>query len=168
MNHYEMVEKLRQKANVSYEDAKVALEACDWDMLDALILLESQGKVKDAVGGPEFTTQEPPKENQPEKRRNDFKSCARRFFDFVIKLLKKGNENSFVIVNRHHEELIAVPLTVLILLLVCIWPGTLIALIVGLFFGLRYSFRGPNMSQKMNDAMDKAADMAQGTDKKNE
>ena len=40
MEHFEMVEKLRQKANVSYEEAKDALEKCDWDMLDALVLLD--------------------------------------------------------------------------------------------------------------------------------
>ena len=39
MDHFEMVEKLRAKANVSYEEAKAALEASDWDILDALVLL---------------------------------------------------------------------------------------------------------------------------------
>ena len=46
MDHFEMVEKLRQKAQVSYEDAKSALEACDWDLLDALVYLEQQGKLQ--------------------------------------------------------------------------------------------------------------------------
>ena len=55
MDHYEMVENLRTKANVTYEEAKAALEASDWDMLDALVLLESEGKVN---GAPEFTTKE--------------------------------------------------------------------------------------------------------------
>ena len=51
MNHLEKVEKLRQRADVSYEEAKEALESCDWDILDALILLESQGKVKAPASG---------------------------------------------------------------------------------------------------------------------
>ena len=58
MDHFEMVEKLRAKANVSYEEAKAALEKSDWDMLDALVLLESEGKVKDAPEAKEYTTQE--------------------------------------------------------------------------------------------------------------
>ena len=45
MTNYEMVELLRQKANVSYEEAKAALEASDWDLLDAIVLLEREGKV---------------------------------------------------------------------------------------------------------------------------
>ena len=42
----EQVEKLRSKANVSYEEAKNALEACGDDILEAMIYLEKQGKVQ--------------------------------------------------------------------------------------------------------------------------
>ena len=45
MNEYEKVEKLREKANVSYEEAKAALEKCNWDLLDAIVLLEREGKI---------------------------------------------------------------------------------------------------------------------------
>ena len=47
MDHLEMVEKLRAKANVSYEEARDALEACDWDLLDALLMLESEGRLNE-------------------------------------------------------------------------------------------------------------------------
>ena len=49
MDNFEKVEKLVQKANVSYEDAKQALEEANGDMLDAMIALEKQGKVKAIV-----------------------------------------------------------------------------------------------------------------------
>ena len=45
MEHFEMVEKLRQKANISYVGAKNALEQNDWDLLDALVYLEGQNRV---------------------------------------------------------------------------------------------------------------------------
>jgi hypothetical protein len=41
----EQVEKIRERANVSYEDARAALEATDGDMLEAMIHLEKQGKI---------------------------------------------------------------------------------------------------------------------------
>lgn len=47
MEQLEKVEKLRQRANVTYEEAKQALEACNWDLLDAMVYLEKQGKVKE-------------------------------------------------------------------------------------------------------------------------
>ena len=46
MDKLEKVEKLREKTGVTYEDAKAALEACDYDMLDAIIYLEKLDKIK--------------------------------------------------------------------------------------------------------------------------
>ena len=46
MDNFEKVEKLREKAGVSYEEAKTALEQCNYDLLDAMIYLEKQGKVQ--------------------------------------------------------------------------------------------------------------------------
>ena len=51
----EQVEQLRQKADISYEEAKLLLEQTDGNLLDALILLERQGRMAD--GGGFFTTQ---------------------------------------------------------------------------------------------------------------
>ena len=54
----EQVERLRAHAAVSYEEARRALEACDGDLLDALILLEREGRIPPGGGrGAFFTTQ---------------------------------------------------------------------------------------------------------------
>ena len=44
MEKLEKVEVIREKCGVSYEDAKAALDACDDNVLDAIIWLERQGK----------------------------------------------------------------------------------------------------------------------------
>ena len=44
MDKLEKVEKLRERANVSYEEARSALEENDWDLLDAMVALEKSGK----------------------------------------------------------------------------------------------------------------------------
>ena len=41
----ELVERLREKADVSYEEAKAALEEAGGSLLDALILLERRGRI---------------------------------------------------------------------------------------------------------------------------
>ena len=46
MDMMEKVDKLRERANVSYEEAKEALEKSNGDILDAMILLEREGKTK--------------------------------------------------------------------------------------------------------------------------
>ncbi len=43
MENIEKVEKLRERANVTYEEAKLALEENNWDILDAMVSLEKQG-----------------------------------------------------------------------------------------------------------------------------
>ena len=44
-----LVEKLREKTGITYEDAKRVLEINNWDILDAILDLEKQGKVKGEV-----------------------------------------------------------------------------------------------------------------------
>lgn len=46
MDNLKKVEKLMERADVSYEEAKAVLEECDWDVLEAVVKLESQGKLK--------------------------------------------------------------------------------------------------------------------------
>jgi len=155
MDHYEMVEKLRAKANVSYEEAKEALEATDWDILDALVLLENAGKVNSAAPNPGYTTQEKkaaaPDSNKAQVKM-DVADGLKKLWSWIKKLFSLGNTNQFII-TRQGEELVAMPITVVVLLLVFFWPFSLILLFVGLFLGARYSFRGPNINAKVNDVM---------------
>lgn len=53
----EQVEKLREKASVSFEEAKAALEACNDDLLDAIIWLEKRGKVNAPVAGGYYSSE---------------------------------------------------------------------------------------------------------------
>ncbi len=47
MDNFEKVEKLREKANVTFEEAKEALEEANGDLLDAMIIFEKQGKAEE-------------------------------------------------------------------------------------------------------------------------
>ena len=157
MDHYEMVEKLRAKANVSYEEAKAALEASDWDILDALVLLESEGKVKGEEAAPEFTTQQKPV--QKAKNDHDVKEGIAKVWKLLKKLFQKGNSNQFVI-SRNGQEILPMPITVAVVVALMLWPASAIALIISLFFGVRYTFRGPDISEKVNDTVNKVMDKA--------
>ena len=46
MDKLNLVEKLREKTGITYEDAKRVLEINNWDILEAILDLEKQGKVK--------------------------------------------------------------------------------------------------------------------------
>ena len=150
MDHYEMVESLRTKASVTYEEAKAALEASDWDMLDALVLLESEGKVN---GAPEFTTKE--KTDNAQQTIRNGKGSLSKLGAWIRKMITLGNRNQFVI-SRKGSESVAMPLTVMALLMVLVWPFSLIVLFAGFVLGTRYAFRGPDINATVNDFVNKA------------
>ncbi len=46
MDKLNLVEKLKEKTGITYEEAKCVLEINNWDILDSILYLEEQGKVK--------------------------------------------------------------------------------------------------------------------------
>ncbi len=157
MEHFEMVEKLRQNANVTYEEAKNALEQSDWDMLDALILLENAGKIK-KENADTYTTQKAP---QPEKEpEQDLRGTLTKVFSYLGEVFNKAN-NIYMDVNRRDKLLLSMPLTVLALLLIFMFWWVVPIMAISLFFGCRYSFRGHKAAGTVNKAMDKAAQAAE-------
>ena len=174
MSTMEQIEKLREKANVTYEEAKAALDAASGDMLDAIINLEKQGKVKAPDNGGSFATPPPKDEGRREKQEKQekqtdkgvsFSSLLGKFFRWCGKVITKGNIHMFE-VRRHGETLLSVPVTVLVLLLLFAFWVVIPLLVIGLFFGCRYFFSGPDLDKTgVNKMMDAAANAAEGIKK---
>lgn len=164
MEHIEMVEKLMEKANVSYAEAKQALENNNWDMLDALIELERQGKVRSGQGTASYTT-EPEKEKQGGRQQSadasrNVPNGWEEFWKGFCRLIRRGMQNHFV-AERRGETLLSIPVLLLILLLCVGFWFILPLMVVGLFCECRYSFKGPDLGRKdVNDAMGKATEYA--------
>lgn len=170
MSNFDLVEKLRSRANVSYEEARAALDACNDDLLDALIYLEKQGKVSAPSGGGAYSSKAEPQREEasyktlPPKHEHgeDFRQLMNRFFRWCGDVINKGNKNYFE-VWRHNQKILSVPVTVLVLLLIFAFWITLPLLVVGLFLSCRYTFHGTEVeSINMNGIMDSAADAAEG------
>lgn len=181
----EQVEKLREKANVSYDDAKAALDATNGDILEALIYLEKQGKVNPPAGGGYYSSEKPvnPAQNpqsygqnqgygygqnktyyNPSQNYNDgetFTSVLKKIGRTCLKIIQKGNVNNFEVLKGNESKAVF-PITVLVLLLIFAFWITVPLLIVGLFFGFRYRFAGPDCKENtVNDVMDSAANAAE-------
>ena len=157
MTHLEMVEKLREKANVSYEEANDALEACDWDLLDALLMLESEGRLHD-IEEAAYSTRE---ERKPEAAESKKKSNGRGIFASLMhglaELIKKGNAVS-VQIKKKDEVRLSLPLTVVVIALVFMFWWMLIAAAIAMICGYRFSIKGLTIDDNVNKAMDKAGD----------
>jgi len=163
MDRIEIVEKLKEKAGVSYEEAKDALEKSDWDLLDAIVLLEKEGKVKETG----YTTkkEEPPKsESKTRAEESQNADGFERFTNFLGKMFHKGNTNHLNISQRgEHKFKMPVTVFVLLLLILPMTPLILGLMVIGLFCGFRYKFTGPDLGKNggINNVMDKASKAAE-------
>ena len=167
MDKLEKVEKLREKTGVSYEDAKSALEACDYDVLDAIIYLEKLGKVKSPEMGSFTTGGEQQTSTEFEQAQNiytndcnkaTFGQMVARFFKWCGRILKKSVDSSFI-VERRGQSMMNVPVLVLVIALIFAFWVVIPLLVVGLFCECRYHFEGiGDINVNLNDACDKVAD----------
>ncbi len=105
----ENIDLLRERANVSYQDAKEALERCNNDIVEALVYLEQGHKVK------------------PEKK----SSCEGKFFAKVKAVVKKGNETKLIISGKE-DILINIPVTAAVLITIVATPVVIIGVPVAL------------------------------------
>ena len=157
MDKLEKVEKLREKTGVSYEEAKNALEACDYDLLDAIIYLEKLDKVK-APEVESFTTGAEQQTYTNDCNKVTFGQMMDRFFKWCGKVLKKSVDSTFI-VERRGQTMINVPVLVLVIALILAFWVVLPLLVVGLFCECRYHFEGiGDINVNLNSACDKMAD----------
>ena len=157
MTHYEMAEKLSEKMGVSLEKATEALEACDWEMLDAALMLE---KEVGQTGQQTWTSCDTSAEesNPGREARERRRGVVEGLGGLLRDLFNLGNRNRFE-VRRGDEVLLEVPVTVLVLLLIFAFWVCIPLLVIGLFAGCRYSFSGAELGREsVNSAMDKAAE----------
>lgn len=178
MTTLEQVEKLCAMANISYEESKAALDNANGDLLEAIIFLEKQGKVTAPTGGGYYSSekntdkgtvssQETYSEKQDHKgsKEKNFRYTFKKIGECCLKMIRKGNANSFEVL-KSGEIKASVPVTALGLLLIFAFWATVPLIIVGLFFGLRYRFVGPDFESKtINDAINSAAKAAEGLKK---
>ena len=165
MDELDKVEKLRQRAEVSYEEAREALRACDGDLLDAMVYLEKLGHAK-APEQTTFSTNAEEKanyENVTEKVEQSDRVADPSFGEQLGHILKTGFKKSldnYLVISHKEKEVIRMPLLVVIILLLMTHIGVLILAIISLFFGVRYSIVGKDDLSAINDFMDKAGNKA--------
>ena len=171
MDNFEKVEKLVEKAGVTYEEAKKALEKADGDLLDAMIILEKDGKTA-APRQSSYSTQYEEqaqyvsvatqvendrksydKDEQRRERKAKFRAGIGRITHFL--------SSNFLIIHRNGELVAKLPMWAVALIFIVAWHVALIAVIVSLFFGVGYTFRGEADMKVANDVMDKASSAAE-------
>lgn len=165
---FEKVEKLREYAGISYEEAKKELEKTDGDLLEAVVNLEKEGRIKkpEANGYYKSSGQEKTEESmekvdmrkEEKTRGSNFTETLKSILSWIRKLIEKGNSNNFKII-KDDNLVLEIPLTAFALLLFFAFWIVIPAMVIGLVFGYRYNLGGPDLDEtKVNKAMDSVSD----------
>lgn len=156
MTNEEMIEKLSRAAGVDPKDAERALEANEWDLFDAMIALEREGKTEKSGADVQTVIGEACDESEaPRRVTNSAKKNGEGGFRETVKnLLHKLMKTAFV-VERKGEELLRFPTLLLVLLALFGFWFTIPALLIGMALGCRFRFEGKGeTSAAANRAMD--------------
>ena len=177
MDNFEKIEQLVNKAGCSYEDAKAALEGNGWDMIDAIIRLERDGKIKkesaaytakpaqeaeivsevtvDSTGSRSGNNGDTGNAGKSEKASKEKKGLWARFKSIM-------KDNRLVIIKSNGQQLADLPIWIPVLALICFFWATLILAVIAMVFGCRFHFEGADLGKiNINDTMDKATDYAE-------
>lgn len=165
MDSFEKVEKLRSRANVTYEEAKAALNEANGDLLDAMVILEKQGKTMQPQVSTFRTTYEEQTGYEKVERTASREDSGKRLWESTKNLFRviwvKLNENYLSVINRRDREALRVPLIIPVLAILFGWYAFIPIMILFLFFGFRYRIVGRDDMKNANEIFDRAGDMAQ-------
>lgn len=159
MENIKVVEKLKKKFNISYEEAKLALEKTNWDILDAVVYLEEVGRIPKPFRSNYFSNESNDSYEESASKNDNFKedkytkkeSLHQGAFEAICKFIDKCN-NIFFKIKRYDNELINLPLTVMLVLVLFAFWIIIPSAIVALFFEIEFSVQGKNIeSSKVNN-----------------
>ena len=182
MTQYEMTEKLAEKVNVSMEEARTALEASGWNILTATHRLEQENfrRMREldevasdcaAMAAQEAEDEQPSMEDVTADgapadagEAGTAKRCRGRGFKHIGRHIRRlvafGNRNRFV-VRRDGAELLEMPVTALVLLMLFAFWVCVPLMVIGLFAGCRFGFNGRELGREdINSALARVADAA--------
>lgn len=172
MDKFEKAELICKKCGVTFEQAREALDACNEDVLDAVVWLERAGKTTtgaaaqyQADASQAYRTSDEMSQAQSDyerstKKDGGFGAAWSRCMGWLRAGLRKTVDTSFV-VERTGRRVLSMPTLVLILLAVFAFWISVPLLVIGLFCDFKYRFEGiDEVRIDVNDIMDKASDGA--------
>lgn len=156
MNRFELIEKLRERADINYEEADQLLSDTQDDLIAALIILEKQGRLKgtqqgrtDRMPGADDVRTEA---GTKKSRRSVIGHAFRTFGNFIA-------HTTFHMAHGENEILV-LPTFVFALLMLFFWQTIAPLMLISLFFKVHYFFDGTASTKAANDFIDQAEELA--------
>lgn len=151
MVHYSVIEKLRKQAQVSYEDAREALEMTEWDVLDAYVWLEAKGK----IGSMPWDEDQAQQENNEEKKEETVEEIRVEGTveenetaddNLICRLWRMGWDNRLVARNKN-GRVGSLSIWGLLFTVLIFRKFALILFLLSLVLQVKYSLEGPDMKK---------------------
>ena len=189
MDNFQKIEQLVNKAGCSYEDAKAALEGCGWDLIDAIISLERDGKVrKEEAAQPEqkveasveivpeiasagtsgsgertYTHDAGPAGDQDNAGSSDgAEGAPKRKFRLWARIKGILLNNRMLVFRSSGQQILDLPILIPVIALIAFFWATLIVAVIAMVFGCHFHFEGEDLGKtNINNTMDKATDYAE-------
>lgn len=125
----EQIDLVMQRMNVSFTEAKEALDHCEGDVVEAILYLEKVDKIKDTKAAP----------SGPDK---------------ITSVINKLNATAFIM-KKGERTYVDIPLTVALIVILFTFHLSVVALILSLLFGVRIHITGENdLASKINSTID--------------
>ena len=165
MDKFEKVEKLRERAQVSYEEAQKALEENGWDLLDAMVALEKTGKTDSPKQQQYSTSYDQQQEyvsvkTKVEQQQKDKPKLGKSIGEAMQRFFRICLDN-WLCVRRNEDLVLRIPLFVVILILLFFWKIAVPVMLIALLFNFRYSIEGKDELKEVNAIMNSAGAAAQ-------
>lgn len=119
----EKIDLLKERANVTYKEAKEALENCDGDLVEALIWLEEAEKMKESQY----------QESQSQQKSQERHRPSRDFGQKIEDAVKKVHSMRFKIF-KNGDTLLNIPATVALVVGVFTMPVSIFVLLLAVVF----------------------------------
>lgn len=144
----EQVEKLLEYADVTFEEARDALETCKGNLLDAIVYLERQGKVTPRGGARAGSVTVLPGnaqegKNYKQPKGEDFTESVHRFFKWLGEQFDKMGGCVFI-ASHKNEKLISMPALIFWGITIFGFYFMLPTLLIGAACGVTYRFEDGN------------------------
>ena len=156
MTNAEMVEKIVNRTGITAEQAEEALKKYDWDLLEAMIYVE-QTYVQKSDSASSFTTNQPAAEPQNPNFSDDGKfnineekqprseDSSNRNFGKTLKYLINISLSNTISVIHNGNEVLTVPVLVLIILMFSSISTVFMVMFIAMFFDVSYCFKGSEL-----------------------
>lgn len=118
----EKIDLIKERANVTYQEAKEALEKNDYDVIETIIDLERQSKIKDE------------KKFEPKSEEKKTAPSEDGISKSIKGLFKKSMTSSFILKDKNKEQVLKLPLLIAALLVLFTLPFSILVLILAVVF----------------------------------